>query len=417
MRLTLYLLLLASFIPPLSLAKPNDLYKLLGVSRSASDTELKRAYRKESKKYHPDKNPNNQTAHDRFVELSAAYEDLSNPELRQIYDQHGREALDQYKQRQGAPGGPGGGPGGAHRDPFDFFARFFGGQNGFGGQQGVRRGPDLEVRIHIPLRDFFAGNPSLEFEIEKQMLCDRCQGSGSADGRMERCGGCGGQGVRVQKHMIAPGMFQQVQMQCPDCGGRGQKITTPCAHCSGRKVVRRRTKHEIVIEPGLPRGSRLRFEGDAEEGPDFEPGDLIVHVEEKEPERAGGGGLDGVFFRRRGRDLFWKEVLGLREAWMGGWKRSLTHLDGNTVELGRAKGKVVQPGAVEKIVGRGMPAWEGEGLGDLYVEYTLVLPDLMEGKMRGEFADVWERWRKKGGFVEDLGRDIGRPDVKDKNEL
>lgn len=412
-RLLLYLLLLTSFLAPSLGAKSHDLYKLLGVTRSASETELKRAYRKESKKYHPDKNPNNQTAHDRFVEITAAYEDLSDPQLRRVYDQHGKEALDRHKQQQAGPGGAGGG----HRDPFDFFSRFFGNQGGF--QQGVRRGPDLEVRIQIPLADFYNGNPSLEFEIEKQMLCDKCQGTGSADGRMETCGSCGGQGVRIHKHMIAPGMFQQVQMACGDCGGRGQMISKPCSRCGGRKVERRRTTHEVVIEPGLPRGSRLRFEGDAEEGPDFEPGDLIVHVEEKEPERRKGGN-DGAFFRRRGADLFWREVLGLREAWMGGWRRQITHLDGRVVEIGRparGEGVVVQPGTVEKVKGKGMPGWEGRPAGDLYVEYSVVLPDKMDKPMEKDFREVWDRWRKKGVLVEDVGGDIGRPPLHDADEL
>ncbi|KAK4997748.1 hypothetical protein LTR28_013882, partial [Elasticomyces elasticus] len=120
---------------------------------------------------------------------------------------------------------------------------------------------------------------------------------------------------------------------------------------------------------------------------------------------------DGTFFRRKGDDLFWREVLSLREAWMGGWTRNLTHLDGHVVRLGRKRGEVVQPGAVQAVQGQGMPVWrhEGEGpaYGNLNVEYVVVLPDQMDKSMEKEFWEMWEKWRKKKGV--DLLKDSGRP--------
>ena len=151
----------------------------------------------------------------------------------------------------------------------------------------------------------------------------------------------------------------------------------------------------------------------------------MVILDEKEPELGKTDDLrtDGTFFRRKGRDLFWKEALSLREAWMGEWSRNLTHLDGHVVQLGRKRGEVVQPLAVETVKGEGMPFYSSghmheshdEEAGNLYVEYTVVLPDRMESGMEKEFFALWEKWRKKNGV--DLGKDSGRPPGPAKDEL
>ena len=216
-----------------------DYYKLLGVSRSADERELKRAYRKLSKKFHPDKNPNNEDAAKKFVEISDAYDALSQPELRKIYDQYGHDGLEQHKQTQGR-GGPG-----ARHDPFDLFSQFFGG----GGRGGERRGPGKEVKIAVPLRDFYVGR-DVEFSIEKTMICDHCDGSGSNDGQMNTCGSCGGRGMVIQKAMLAPGIFQQVQSPCGACGGKGKTVKTPCKVCSGQRVVRQPESYTVPVERG-----------------------------------------------------------------------------------------------------------------------------------------------------------------------
>ncbi|KAG8532590.1 uncharacterized protein KY384_002467 [Bacidia gigantensis] len=383
-----------------------DFYKLLSLDKGASDREIKKAYRTLSKKYHPDKNPGNETASQRFVEIAEAYETLTDPELRKIYDQYGHEGLAQHKSGRGSPG----------NDPFDLFSRFFGGSGHFGHSPGVRRGPDMEVRIQIPLKDFYTGQEH-EFSLEKQQVCEECEGSGSADGTKDTCGQCGGRGVVVQKHMLAPGIFQQVQMQCDKCGGKGQVIRKPCKVCGGSRVVKKVSSHVLHVEKGVKKGSHVIYENEADESPDWEAGDLVVHVMEEEPgmkedrERS-----DGAFFRRKGRDLFWKEVLSLREAWMGDWKRNLVHLDGHIVRLGRQRGEVVQPGQVEIVDGEGMPiptseqerekAGEEE-YGNLIVEYTVVLPDRIEKSMEKEFWGTFEKWRKKIGV--NLDDELGRP--------
>jgi DnaJ-related protein SCJ1 len=291
------------------------------------------------------------------------------------------------------------------------FSQFFGGGGGgFHGQQQQRQGPNLEVKLNVPLRDFYLGK-EVEFQLEKQQICDECDGSGSADGETHTCSVCGGRGVRIQKHMLAPGMFQQVQTVCDACGGKGKTIAHACPVCAGNRVVRKMQNHHMHIEKGMNRGQRVVFEGDAEESPDYETGDLIVVLGEKDKElgETEEEKNDGAFFRRKGDNLFWREVLGLREAWMGDWTRNLTHMDGHVVQLSRKRGEVVQPGHTEIVKGEGMPLWQNEDdkHGDLVIEYVVVLPDQMEKPMEKDFHALWDKWRKKKGV--DLLKDSGRP--------
>lgn len=283
----------------------------------------------------------------------------------------------------------------------------------------------MEVHVSVPLRDFYTGREH-EFSVEKQQVCEECEGSGAAGGNtaaVETCGVCGGAGRVVQKQMLAPGIYQQVQMQCERCGGRGKQITRPCKVCGGSRVVRKKSSYTLYVERGMPRGGKVVYENEGDESPDWEAGDLVVVVQEQEARlgEADEERVDGAFFRRKGRELFWKEVLSLREAWMGGWSRNLTHLDGHVVRLGRERGQVVQPGMVEVIKEEGMPTWVSEreeyeeDAGRLNVEYVVVLPDRMEKPMKKEFWALWEKWRRKNGV--DLEKDSGRPAAKDRDEL
>ncbi|KAI4193735.1 MAG: hypothetical protein LQ346_003839 [Caloplaca aetnensis] len=390
-----------------------DFYKLLGINKSASERDIKKAYRTLSKKYHPDKNPGDDSAKAKFVSIADAYDALSDATSRRIYDQYGHDGLAQHRQQS-----QGGGGGRAQHDPFDLFSRFFGGSGHFGHSPGQRRGPDMEVHVSVPLRDFYTGREH-EFAVEKQQICEECEGSGSADGSVETCGMCGGAGRVVQKQMLAPGIYQQVQMQCERCAGKGKQIKRPCKMCGGSRVVRKKSSHTLNVEKGMPRGGKVVYENEGDESPDWVAGDLVVVVLEKEAAlgAADEERVDGTFFRRKGRELFWKEVLSLREAWMGGWSRNLTHLDGHVVRLGRARGEVVQPGMVEVLKEEGMPTWMDErelhedDAGRLHVEYAVVLPDRMEKSMEKEFWALWEKWRRKNGV--DLGKDSGRPEGRD----
>ncbi|KAM3552268.1 hypothetical protein MY1884_007296 [Beauveria asiatica] len=382
-----------------------DYYKILGVDRSASDKQLKTAYRQLSKRFHPDKNPGDDTAKEKFVSVSEAYEVLSDPETRQIYDRHGHEGV--QNKRNGGGGGGG--------DPFDLFSRFFGGHGHFGSSAGEPRGHNVEVKVEISLRDFYNGATS-EFQWNKQHICETCEGTGSKDKQVDHCSACNGHGVRIVKKQLAPGMFQQMQMRCDVCGGRGKTIRNVCPTCHGMRVEKKPTTVTLKIDRGAKRDSRVAYENEADESPDWVAGDLLVTLAEKSPSPEDNPDhVDGMYFRRKGDDLYWTEVLSLREAWMGAWTRNLTHLDQHVVRLGRERGQVVQNGHVETVAGEGMPKWHEDGdsvyhkheFGNLYVTYEVVLPDQMDKAMEKDFWALWETWRKKQGV--DLHKDSGRP--------
>lgn len=344
-----------------------------------------------------------QSAADKFVAIAEAYDVLSDEELRRVYDQYGHEGVTSHKN--------GGGPS-RHHDPFDLFSRFFGGSGHFGGQQRQQRGPNKEAAVSLPLRDFYNGAEH-DFVIERQVICSACEGSGSKDGQVDTCQTCRGHGVTIQKHQLAPGIFQQVQSVCPSCRGKGKTIRHVCPICQGNRVVKENESYKLTVERGLPRGMRVTFENEADENPDWVAGDLVIEVNEETPTLGTEGAhkTDGTFFRRKGKDLFWREVLSLREAWMGEWTRNVTHLDGHVVQLSRKRGEVVQPNTVEVIANEGMPVWYEDKatneFGSLLVEYFVVLPDQMEKGMEKEFFNLWEKWRSKKGVH--LEKDSGRP--------
>ncbi|KAI5288232.1 DnaJ- protein scj1 [Ascosphaera acerosa] len=416
---------------PLALGA-RDYYEVLGIDRSATTRDIKKAYRSLSKRYHPDKNPGDDTAQQKFVEVSEAYDVLSTKKTKEIYDKYGHEGLERHNRGGNAAGA-------AAHDPFDVFSRFFGfgshgghgHGHGFPGQHGQRRGPDMNLKLYLPLRDFYTGADH-ELSIEKQVVCDECDGTGSADRHTDTCSQCGGSGMLVRKQMFAPGIYQQVQTQCGRCGGKGQTISRPCGACRGQRVVRKQVPLFVTVEPGMGEGTLLTFENEADESPDWVAGDIVMQLMEEGPRRGGEDGkdddgdaarrnVDGTFFRRKGRDLFWKELLSLREAWMGDWTRNITHLDGHVVQLRRERGQVVQPLAVETIRGQGMPVYhEGhmhdhhggdEEAGALFVEYHVVLPDQMSSGMEKDFWALWQKWRKDQAV--DLAADIGKPAPKD----
>jgi DnaJ-related protein SCJ1 len=212
-------------------------------------------------------------------------------------------------------------------------------------------------------------------------------------------------------------MFQQFQTPCDACGQRGKIIKNKCPVCQGQRVVRKPTPVDLKIPRGAPQEFRIIYENEADAHPDHIAGDLHVTLVQKEPDinDENPDKVDGTFFRRRGDDLVWHEVLSLREAWMGDWTRNLTHLDGHVVQLSRKRGEVVQPGHVDTVVGEGMPKYHEDGdsvyhkteFGNLFVEYTVILPDQMQGGMEKDFWSVWEEWRGKIGV--DLQKDSGRP--------
>lgn len=327
-----------------------DYYKVLQIERDASDKEIKKAYRALSRQYHPDKNRGNkEEAEQKFIEVAEAYEVLSDPEKRRVYDTHGEEGL------------KGGHFGGAHHDPMDMFRQFFGAQFG---QQGQKRGHDTATVFPVSLRSVYTGD-TVEFEIDMDSICDDCDGSGSADGARKPCGDCGGSGVRLVRHQLAPGVIQQMQTVCDKCQGKGSVVKKACATCHGKRVIAERRRYNIYLQPGAPREWDYVIEGEGDQSPDWTPGDLRVHIVEA-PE-------DNMGYRRRGHDLFREEALGARDAAHGGWSRTLRRLDNKTTfEIGKKQGESVLDGYLEKVAGEGLPIPDTNRRGDLYVRYRVV---------------------------------------------
>ncbi|KIM56917.1 hypothetical protein SCLCIDRAFT_1219951 [Scleroderma citrinum Foug A] len=339
-----------------------DLYKALELSRGASEQDIRKAYKRLSRKYHPDKNKD-PGAEEKFVEIAHAYEVLSDENKRRIYDQFGEDGLRAHE--------------GGHQqyaNPFDVFSSFFGG--GFGGQQ-TRRGPNSIFEVEVSLADMYTG-ASLDFTIKKNVLCDYCRGSGAASDRdIHTCRACGGTGVKISKQQIFPGMFAQTQSTCNECGGRGTVIVKKCPHCSGQKVVEYTQPNTLDIQPGMPDGHEVVLEGEGDESPDWEAGDVILRVRSKQEQ---GG------WRRKETSLYWRETIGVDEALLG-FKLNLTHLDGHIVEL-HHKG-VTQPGYVQVIEGEGMPVFGQSGHGNLYIEYNVVLPVDLGSDMRKKLGEAF----------------------------
>ncbi|GAA6037122.1 hypothetical protein JCM8097_008746 [Rhodosporidiobolus ruineniae] len=326
----------------------SDYYKVLAVDKSASDKDIKKQYRKLSKQYHPDKN-DSEEAKTKFLEVSRAYEVLSDPEKRRTYDRFGEEGL---KQREG-----GGGHGG---DPFDIFRNAFG--FGGGGGQQQRRGQNMLAEIQVDLKAMYEGD-SMKFSIGRKAVCEQCDGTGARSEKdIVTCPACEGRGVRLVRHQLGPGIFQQVQMHCDRCGGRGKSIKHLCSACKGHRIVETQAELNLHIDRGMPEGAETVFEGWADESPDWVAGDVIVRVRSK---REQGG------FVRKESNLYWKEPLSVAEALLG-FKHTVKGLDGHDIVLSRTG--VTQPGFVEVVHGEGMPIYHLSGHGDLFVEYQVVLP-------------------------------------------
>lgn len=367
-RLVGLILLLASCI-----AAASDYYKTLGLQKSAKPTEreIKKAYRALSKKFHPDRNPGDEKAKDQFVAVAEAYEVLIDKKKRATYDKYGEDGL---KREAG---------GGGHHDPFDIFSQFFGGNRG----HQTRRGQNLESVIEIELESIYTG-ASFDIQVDKQIVCDVCSGTGSdPDHELHSCDLCGGHGARIVRHQIAPGMFQQVQVQCDKCGGQGKMITHKCKKCGGSKVVREKESYLVEVPAGFPRNKQVVFEGEAEESPDVETGDLIITIREQSSNSKG--------WRRRRSDLYRTETIGLREALLGGFKRDITRLDGTVLTIRRDEGEVTQPGYVETIEDEGMPEWDEElghaasSKGRAFIEWIVVLPEVgKKSKARDELKKI-----------------------------
>ena len=294
------------------MAEKRDYYEVLGVGKTATADEIKKAYRKKAVQYHPDKNPGDKAAEEKFKEAAEAYEVLSDPQKRQRYDQFGHAGMG------GASGFGGGGMN--MEDIFSQFgdlfsewgmggggfSSFFGGGSRGGGQR-VRRGSDLRVRVRVTLEEIATGVDK-KIKVKKLVNCSHCNGSGSADGNVETCPNCHGTGRVVSAQRGIFGMMQ-VQSECPNCHGEGKIIKNKCTHCHGEGVVREEEIIEIHIPAGVAGGMQIPVQGKGNAAPHGGVnGDLLVLIEEEEHKD----------FLRDGSDLVYNLLLDMPTAILGG---------------------------------------------------------------------------------------------------
>lgn len=342
-----------------------DFYEILGVSKSATADEIKKAYRKRAIEFHPDKNPGDKQAEENFKEAAEAYEVLSDPQKRQRYDQFGHAGVG------GAAGGGGFSGGGMSMDDIfshfgDIFGGHFGGFGGFGGSQRgsgqrVRRGSDLRVKVKLTLAEIATGVEK-KIKVKKYVSCSHCNGSGSAHGSQPvTCTTCHGSGrvTRVQQTILGQ---MQTASECPTCGGDGKIVKDKCPHCAGEGIVREDEVITINIPAGVMEGMQLSMSGKgnaARRG--GVNGDLLVLVEEEaHPELI-----------RDENDLIYNLLLTVPMAVLGG-----------SVEVPTVDGKVkvtinpgTQPGKVLRLRGKGLPSVNRYGTGDLLVNVGVYIPE------------------------------------------
>ncbi|KAJ7519330.1 hypothetical protein O6H91_20G034400 [Diphasiastrum complanatum] len=315
-------------------------YDILGVSKNASQEDLKKAYRKAAIKNHPDKG--------------------GDPEKREIYDQYGEEAL-----KEGMGGG------GASANPFDIFESFFGSGAGpfGGGSRGGRRqkrGEDVVHPLKVSLEDFYNGT-SKKLSLSRNVICPKCKGQGSKSGTVNKCAGCQGSGMKVSIRQLGPGMIQQMQQVCPDCRGSGEIVDEKdkCTQCKGNKVVPEKKVLEVHVEKGMTHGQKITFYGEADEAPDTITGDIVFVLQLK----------DHPKFKRKGDDLFVEHSLTLREA-LCGFQFPLTHLDGRQLLIKSKPGEIVKPGQFKAVHDEGMPHHGRPFMkGSLYIHFSVEFPE------------------------------------------
>lgn len=327
-----------------------DYYEVLGVSRGADEKDIKKAYRRVAMKYHPDRNPDDPDADDKFKEATEAYDVLTDREKRAAYDQFGHAGVD-----QSMGGGAGGFGGGSFSDIFgDVFGDIFGG--GGRARGGPQRGADLRYTLDITLEQAVRGT-TVEIRVPTLVSCSTCNGSGAKKGSSPTtCGTCGGIGqVRMQQG------FFQVQQTCPTCRGRGTLISDPCTSCRGQGRVEKTKTLSVKVPPGVDTGDRIRLSGEGEAGPEGGPaGDLFVQISVKQH----------PIFERDGKNLYCEIPITFVDAALGG------ELEVPTLD-GRVKLKIppeTQTGKLFRLRGKGVQPVRGGGVGDLLCRAVVETP-------------------------------------------
>ncbi|RVX68729.1 hypothetical protein B0A52_07615 [Exophiala mesophila] len=340
------------------MVKETKYYEILGVDITCTEAQLKTAYKKGALKHHPDKNAHNPDAAEKFKDLSKAYEVLSDPQKRQIYDQYGEEGLEQ-------------GAGGGGMAAEDLFAQFFGGGSGFGGMfgGGMRDTGPKKARtishVHkVSLEDIYRGKIS-KLALQKSVICAACDGRGGKEGAVKTCPGCNGAGMKTMMRQMGP-MIQRFQSICPDCQGEGETIRERdrCKKCAGKKTVVERKVLHVHVDRGVQSGQKVEFRGEGDQMPGVLPGDVVFEIEQKPHPR----------FQRKHDDLFYHAEIDLLTALAGG-QIYIEHLDDRWLTVNIFPGEPITPGAIKVIKGQGMPSYRHHDFGNLYIQFDVKFPD------------------------------------------
>jgi molecular chaperone DnaJ len=349
-----------------------DYYDILGLSRGASEQDIKSAFRRLAKDCHPDRNAGDKGAETRFKELNEAYEALRDPQKRAAYDQFGHAAFDGH----GGRGAHGFGPDFASSmsDIFDdLFGEFMGGRRGRGQRTGRERGADLRYNMEITLPEAFAGKTA-QIRVPTSVTCEACTGSGAKSGTQpSTCPTCSGAG----KVRASQGFFT-IERTCPSCQGRGEIINDPCGSCSGSGRVMRERTLSVNIPAGVEDGTRIRLAGEGEAGMRGGPaGDLYIFLSIKPHE----------FFQRDGADIFCRVPISMTTAALSG------HIDVPTVDGGKTRVKVpegTETGKQFRLKGKGMPVLRSKVTGDMYIQVEVETPKNLTARQR-ELLESFER--------------------------
>ena len=379
------------------MAEKRDYYEVLGLKKGASDDEIKKAFRKMAMKYHPDKNPGDKEAEEKFKEINEAYSVLSDPDKKSKYDRFGFAGVDPNAGFGGAGGGFGGfGDAGGFDDIFDMFGGMFGG--GFGGGQqrrnnGPKKGRDLQKAITITFEEAAFGCKK-ELEINKYVACPTCKGEGTKPGTSKKtCPKCGGSGQISQMQRTPFGQFQSVT-QCDQCGGTGQINETPCEDCKGTGKVRKTVKISVDIPGGVDNESVIPIRGQGEPGVNGGPnGDLYIVISVK-PHKV---------FKRNGSDLYLEIPISFDQAALG------AEIIVPTLE-GKVSYKVpagTQPGTTFRLKGKGVRNPRNDRMGDLYVKVNLEVPTKLNHKQKKAIEEMGKAvtedcYQKKSTFADKM---------------
>ncbi len=343
-----------------------DYYDILGLSKSASDSEIKSSYRKLAMKYHPDRNPGDKKAEDKFKEISESYEILKDPQKKAAYDQYGHAAFS-----QGTSGGASGGFSGFGSGGFsDIFEDMFG-MGGGSERRSASTGSDLRYDLSVSLEQAYSGD-QVEISLTVPTKCESCNGTGANKGSQpKQCSQCGGYGkVRAQQG------FFTIERTCATCSGAGEIIGDPCRVCKGQGRVNKNKKLSVNVPAGVDNGTRIRLSGEGEAGArGSSPGDLYIFIDIK----------DHSIFQRDGKDTFIEVPVSFIDAVLGN-SIQVPCIDGSKAKMNLSSG--TQSGTRLRMKGKGMPGLRGASRGDQYVQINVETPVGISRKQEDLFKQI-----------------------------